>query len=157
MNMSPAAVQQRAGIAFAVDFPADRAGIQQLQLRVAVAFPVGFLLFQRLQLLMVQGNKQPAGTIVALDLIALNTLPDDFPAFKHHAPKDFGSIGAIVFLNHVDIAAVGVNQLAAVASAGTEADARPFKEHHVVAHFSEMQCGGEAGITAAYHAHVTAD
>ena len=53
MNVPPAAVQQRAGIAFAVDFPADGAGVQQLQLRVAVAFPVGFLLLQRLQLLMV--------------------------------------------------------------------------------------------------------
>ena len=57
MNMAAAVVQQGTGVAVAVHFAANGAGIQQLQLGIAVALPVRLLLFQRLQLFMVQRDK----------------------------------------------------------------------------------------------------
>ncbi|SBM14103.1 Uncharacterised protein [Klebsiella oxytoca] len=109
MDMAAAAIQQGAGVAVAVDFAANSAGIQQLQLGIAVALPVGFLLFQSFQLFMIHRDKQPAGAIVAGNLIALDALANNIAAFKHHAAEHFRRVRAVGFLDNVDIAAIGVN------------------------------------------------
>ena len=106
---------------------------------------------------MIQRDKQPAGAIVAGNLIALDTFANNVAAFKHHAAEHFRGIRAVGFFDNVDIAAIGVNQLAAVASAGAEADTRAFQQHHIVAHFGQMQRRREAGIAAADDADVAAD
>ena len=156
MNMAAAVVEQGADVAVAVHFATNRLSVQQLQLRVAVALPVGFLFFQRLQLFVIHRHEQAARAIIALDLVALDTFANNIAAFEHHAAEHFSGIRAVVFFNHVDIAAVGVNQLTAIAAAGAEADARPFQHHHVVAHFGQMQGRRESGVAAADDADVAA-
>ena len=138
MNMTTAMIEQGADITIAVDLTADGIGIQQLQLVVTVALPVGFLLFQSFQLFVVHRHKQAAGAIVALNLIALDTFADDLATFKHHAAEHSCRVRSVGFFNDVNIAAIGVNQLAAVASAGAKANSGAFQQHHVVAHFGKM-------------------
>ena len=155
--MAAAVVEQGADVAVAVHFATNGLSVQQLQLGVAVALPVGFLLFQGFQLFMVHRHEQAARAVIALDLIPLDAFADDIAAFEHHAAEHFCRIRAVVLFNDVDIAAIGVDQLTAVAAAGAEADARPFQHHHVVAHFGQMQGRREAGVAAADDADVTVD
>ncbi len=157
MNMAAAVVEQGADVAVAVYFATNGMAVEQLQLGIAVALPVGFLLFQRFHLLMVHGHKQAAWAVVALDLVALDALANNIAAFEHHAAEHFGRIRAVVLLNNVDIAAIGVNQLSAVTAAGAEADTRAFQHHHVITHFGQMQGRGEAGVAAADDADITGD
>ena len=121
--MPAAVIQQRAGIAIAGDFTTNGVGIQQLQLFIAVTFPVLFLLFQSRELFIIHRPKQAAGAVVAVNLITFDALANDLAAFKHHAAEHTGSVHAIAFFDNVDVAAVGVYKLPTVAPAGAEADA----------------------------------
>jgi hypothetical protein len=70
--------------------------IQQLKLRIAVALPVRFLLSSVSSCLWFRATNS-RGTIVALDLIALDTFANDIAAFKHHAAEHFSGVRAVGF------------------------------------------------------------
>ena len=123
MNMPAAVIKQRAGIAIAGDLAANGVGVQQFQLFIAVAFPVLFLLFKCGELFIIHRHKQAAGAVVAVNLITFDALADDLAAFKHHAAEHTGGVHAVAFFDNVDVAAVGVHKLPAVAPAGAIADA----------------------------------
>ena len=123
MNMPTAVIQQRTGIAIAGYFTANGVGVQQFQLFIAVAFPVLFLLFKCGELFIIHRHKQAAGAVVAVNLITFDTFADDLTTFEHHAAEHTGGVHAVAFFDHVDVAAVGVHKLPAVASACAEADA----------------------------------
>ena len=123
MNMPTAVIQQRTSVAIAGDLAANSVGVQQLQLFIAVAFPVLFLLFQSRELFIIHRHKQAAGAVIAVNLITFDTFADDLAAFEHHAAEHTGGVHAVAFFDHVDVAAVGVHKLPAVASACAEADA----------------------------------
>ncbi len=123
MNMSAAVIQQRAGVAVAGHFTANGVGVQQFQLFIAVAFPVLFLLFECGELFIIHRHKQTAGAVVAVNLITFDTFADDLTTFEHHAAEHTGGVHAVAFFDHIDVAAVGVHKLPAVASAGAKADA----------------------------------
>lgn len=110
-----------------------------------------------MELLVVQRGEDAAGAVVAVDGVAADAAADDLRAFKHHAAEQAGAFRAVALFNHIDVAAVRVDQLAAVAAAGAETDARRFQHHHVIAGFHQKQRGGEAGIAAADHADVALD
>ncbi len=123
MNMPTAVIQQRTSVAIAGDLAANSVGVQQLQLFIAVAFPVLFLLFQSRELFIIHRHKQAAGAVIAVNLITFDTFADDLAAFEHHAAEHTGGVHAVAFFDDVDVAAVRVHKLPAVASACAEADA----------------------------------
>ncbi len=81
-------------------------------------------------------------------------LTDDVGAFEDHAAEDFGGLVAVALFDDIDVAAVGVDQLAAVATAGAEADFGGFEHGHAVAGFGEEQRRGQTGVAGADHADV---
>ena len=123
MNMPTAVIQQRTSVAIAGDLAANSVGVQQLQLFIAVAFPVLFLLFECGELFIIHRHKQTAGAIVAVNLITFDTFADDLATLEHHAAEYTGCIHAVAFFDHVDVAAVGVHKLPAIAPACAKADA----------------------------------
>ncbi|MNY37792.1 hypothetical protein D3C86_1723770 [compost metagenome] len=94
---------------------------------------------QRMILPVVQRGEDAARAIVTFDGVPLDTAANDLCAFKHHAAEQTGAFGAITLFNDVDIAAVGVHQLPAVTSAGTETDAGRLQHHHVVPRLYQKQ------------------
>ena len=123
VDMPTTVIQQRPCVAIAGDLAANGVGVQQFQLFITVAFPVLFLLFQSRELFIIHRHKQAAGAVVAINLITFDALADDLAALKHHAAKHTGGVYAVAFFDNVDVAAVGVYKLPAVAPAGAEADA----------------------------------
>ena len=123
MNMPTAVIQQRTSVAIAGYFTANGVSIQQLQLFIAVAFPVLFLLFECGELFIIHRHKQAAGAVVAVNLIAFDTFADDLATLEHHAAEHTGGVHAVAFFDHVDVAAVGVHKLPAIAPACAKADA----------------------------------
>ena len=123
MNMPTAVIQQRTSVAIAGYFTANGVSVQQLQLFIAVAFPVLFLLFECGELFIIHRHKQTAGAVVAVNLIAFDTFADDLATLEHHAAEHTGGVHAVAFFDHVDVAAVGVHKLPAIAPACAKADA----------------------------------
>ena len=121
--MPTAVIQQRTSVAIAGYFTANGVGVQQLQLFIAVAFPVLFLLFECGELFIIHRHKQAAGAVVAVNLITFDTFADDLTTFEHHAAEHTGGVHAVAFFDHVDVAAVGVHKLPAIAPACAKADA----------------------------------
>jgi hypothetical protein len=78
-----------------VYFATNGMAVEQLQLGIAVALPVGFLLFQRFHLLMVHGHKQaayqiqcdyrPGGLFVAMNHKQMETLEEQKANWERYA------------------------------------------------------------------------
>ncbi|MNX75034.1 hypothetical protein D3C86_1064920 [compost metagenome] len=154
VNVAALHVQQAADVGIGTDFALDVGRVEHFQVLVAVAFPALLLLGQALELLLVHRREDAAGAVVALDVVVLYALTDDVGAFENHAAEDFGGLVAVALFDDIDVAAVGVDQLAAVATAGAEADFGRFEHGHAVARFGEEQGRGQAGVAGADHADV---
>src|SRR5690606_16309067 len=89
--------------------------VQQLDPVVTVAPPECLLLLQRLELTVVHGGKHPSILEVAIDSVATNPLTDDLPAFEGHFPQQARLPRPHLLLHHIQIAAVAVDYLPAVA------------------------------------------
>ncbi len=147
-------VQQAADVVLGADFAVDLRLVEHLQVVIAQALPVALLFRQALELLVVQGGEDATGAVVALDVVVLDALADDVGAFEDHAAEHFGAFFAVAFFDHVHVAAVGVDQLPAVAPAGAEADLGRFQHGDAVAGFRQEQGRGQAGVAGADHADV---
>ncbi|MNG68932.1 hypothetical protein D3C79_272800 [compost metagenome] len=155
--MAAVAVQQPPHIAFAGYLAPDCLLVQQFQSGIAIAPPVGLLVFQRTQLFRVQRGEDTAGAIVAGDGVLIDAVADNLRAFEHHAAKHGCGICAVTRLDHIDIAAVGVDYLTAVAAAGAPTDTSSFQHHHVKTGLDQVQRRRQAGKTSANDADVAAD
>ncbi|MND54335.1 hypothetical protein D3C80_453930 [compost metagenome] len=155
--MAAVAVQQPANVTIARDLAADSLPIQPFQLVIAIAPPAGLLLLQRVALFRVQSGEDTAGPVVTGDGVLIDALADNLCAFEHHAAEHGGGVSAITRFNDVDIAAVRVDYLPAVAAAGTPADARSLQYHHVITGLDQMQRRRQASEAAANNADVAAD
>ena len=105
-------------------------------------------------MLLVHRGEDAARAVVALDVVVLYALTDDVGAFEDHAAEDFGGLVAVALFDDIDVAAVGVDQLTAVATAGAETDFGGFEHGHAVARFGEEQRRGQAGVAGADDADV---
>ena len=152
--MAAALVQQGADVTIARDHLAHPVGIEQLQLVVAPLLPARLLRLELVQLLLGLGGKDPALLQIALDVVALDPLADDLAPLKQHGAEQPGLIRRAVRFDGVDVAAVGVDDLAAVAAAGAKADPGRLQHHHLVPLLHQMQRTGEAGVACAYDADV---
>lgn len=140
VNVATAVIQQCINVAIAGDFLSCSVGVQSFELGNAITLPVLFLRDQRVVLLVVQRDEDTAGAIVAFDGVLFNTAANDLCALKHHAAEQSGAFRAVTLIKHIDAADIGVDQLAAVAAAGTKADAGGIKYYHVIAGFYQKQC-----------------
>src|SRR5690606_3429582 len=119
--------------------------IQQLQLGIAVALPELFLSLQMAQLPGSEGGKHAAVLEVAVDAVPFDALADDARALESHQPELLRLFWRYTALYHVNIAAVAVDDLSAVASGCTESDPGGFQHHHPHAVFQQKQRAGQAG------------
>ncbi len=127
MDMATAHVQQAANIAFACDACPDAAFVEQLQLRVAVALPQALLRLQMVHLPGRQRRKYTAVLEIALDAIARHTVADDTSPFECHGAQKLRLLGADGLFDDVDVTAITVDDLPAVAARGAETYPRGFQ------------------------------
>ncbi len=157
MDVAAAHVKHATYIVVGRHHLADALGVHDLQLVVAVAFPQLFLRAQVIHLLLGEGGEHPAVLQVALDTVAGHALADDAPAFEGHLAEQLRFALADGALDHVDVAAVAVDDLAAVAPGSAEADLGGFQYGDLETILQQEQGGGEAGIAGTDHADVGFD
>src|SRR5471030_26579 len=121
---------------------------------MAVAVPQCLLLTQLIELFTAEGGENTARTVIAVDGVLVDALADDIGPFEHHAAKHIGGMASVAVFDDVNIPAVGVNHLTAVAATGAPADAGGFQYHHVVTGFSKEQSRRETGKTCADNADI---
>src|SRR5690606_25029136 len=151
VDMSAASVQHATDIALGVDYTADRLGIEQFELVMAVTLPELFLLLQLPELSSIHGGKDTAILQVAVDAIALDAVTDDASALKSHFAQQAGMFRADLFFNGIQITAVTVDDLTAIAPGRTEPDPGSFQHGHPESVFQQEQGRGDAGIAATDH------
>ncbi|MCY1363949.1 hypothetical protein D9M69_507320 [compost metagenome] len=116
MDVTTAHVQHAADIVVGGDDFTDALGVQQFQLVVAEAFPELLLGFQVTHLLLGEGCEYTAVLQVALDVVLLDAVANDAAAFEGHVGHQPGVLRIRGALDSIDVAAVAVDDLAAVAT-----------------------------------------
>ncbi|MNV66791.1 hypothetical protein D3C71_1595630 [compost metagenome] len=157
MYVTALQVQQAADVVFRTDFPGDFGGIEHAQVVVAVTLPAAFLLSQAFELLLVQRGKNAAGLVVALDVVLFDARTNDVGTFEDHAAEHFGGFVAIALLDDIDVAAVGVDQLPAIATTGAVTDLGGFQHGDAVARFAEKQGRRQTGVARADNTDIALD
>jgi hypothetical protein len=157
MNMAAAVVDQASQIAVAAEYAAQATLVEQLHVGVAMVRPQLPGCLQSPQLAGIAGDEYPAGTIVAVDPVALDQGANDLPSLEHHGAEGPGSSGAMALSDGVDIPAVAVDHLAAIAATRAPADPSRLQHHNPITPLRQMQGGGEAGEAGSDDADVGAD
>src|SRR5690554_4364419 len=152
--MAAAHVQRTADIKVGIDHSAYPRRVQQLDPVVAVAPPQRLLLLQRLELTVVHGGKHPAVLEVAIDGVAAHPVADYLPAFEGHFPQQARLPRPHLLLHHVQIAAVAVDYLPAVAPGRPESHPGRFQHCYPEALLQQEQRGRDAGVARSDHADV---
>ncbi|MCY1526586.1 hypothetical protein D9M68_616200 [compost metagenome] len=129
-------------------------GVQHLQLGMTVALPQLLLRLQMLHLLRGEGCEHAAVLQVALDVVLLDAVADDAAALERHLAHQLGMPGVGGALDHVDIAAIAVHDLAAVAAGGTKTYLGGFEDGYLEAVLQQEEGSGKPGIACAYDADV---
>ena len=120
--MAAALVQQGAGVAIARHHLAHPVGIEQLQLVVLPHFSQrACCALSSCSCFSVSAAKTADPPQIALDVVALDPLADDLASLKQHGAEQPGLFRRAIRFYGVDVAAVGVDDLAAVATAGAKA------------------------------------
>ena len=157
MKVAAGVIDQHAGIAVAADLTLVGVAFQQFELIVAVTLPQRLMMPQGFELLGVAGGEQVAVAQVALDAVGRDALADHPVALERHVAQSTSRLDAVLVFDHVHVAAVAVDDLAAIAPRGAIADARGFQHDHLQAFLGQMQRRRQAGESGAHHAHVAAD
>ena len=157
VDMATAHVQQTPHIVVTGHHLADAALVQQLQLRMAVALPQALLRLQVAHVLAVEGGEHATVLQIALDLILGHALTDDPAAFKGHLPQQLRLVRPDAALDHVDIAAVAVDDLPTVATRSTKTHLGGFQHRDAKAVLQQKQRTGKPGIAGPDHAHIGLD
>ncbi|MNP49741.1 hypothetical protein D3C76_1439480 [compost metagenome] len=116
MDVATAHVQHAADVTVAGHHFTDAFLVHQLQLVVAKALPQALLRLQVAHLLGGQGGEYATVLEIALDVVLGDTLTNDAPAFERHMAEQLCLLGADGALDHVDVTAITVDDLAAVAA-----------------------------------------
>src|SRR5699024_4512047 len=101
--------------------------------------------FEFAHLAPVECREHAAAAQVAIDLVAGGPLADDVAALEGHGAERGRCRFAVAPGDDVDIAAVAVDDLAAVAPAGTPADTGRFQHDHPPAALGQLQRGRKPG------------
>lgn len=109
-------VEHATDIAVARNHFTDALLVHQLELVVAEAFPQALLRLQVAHLLAGEGGEHATVFQVALDVVFGHALTNDAPAFEGHVAQQLCLLGADGAFDDVNVAAVAVDDLAAVAA-----------------------------------------
>ena len=154
VDVTAAHVEHAADVAVRRPRPRGCALVHQFQLVVAETLPKALLRFQVAHLLAGERGENAAVLQVALDVVLGRALANDTPASKAMWPSSWACLGAHSAFDHVDVAAVAVDDLATVAARGTEADLGGFDD--APKPFSSREQGaGQAGVAGADDASVS--
>src|SRR5690606_38886036 len=154
MDMAASPVEHAADVALACHHLAYALFVERLQLMVAVACPQRLLRLQVLHLLGVEGSEDAAVLQVAIDAVAGHVLANDPAAFERHGADETGLLDADAALDGVQVAAVAVDDLAAVTPRGAKAYSGRFQYHDTESVLKQEQSGGQAGVAGADHADI---
>ncbi|MNZ70003.1 hypothetical protein D3C78_883210 [compost metagenome] len=152
--MPAAVVQQAADVVVAGNHVADCLAIEQFQLSVAVALPEALLGRQMPHLLRVEGGEYASVLQVALDVVAFDALTNDPSTLESHLSQQCCCVRGGAALDHVDVAAITVDDLPAVTSRGAEADLGRFEHGDPKAALQQEQRSGQAGIAGTDDAYI---
>lgn len=114
--MAATHVQQPADIVVTGHDLANATLVQQLQLCMAVALPQAFLRLQMVHVLAVECREHAAVLQVALDLVLGDPLANDPAALERHLPQQLRLLRADAALDHINVTAVAVDDLPAIAA-----------------------------------------
>lgn len=154
MDMPAAHVEHAALIQVTGDDFANATLIQQFQLGVAVALPQALLRLQMAHLLAGDGSEHSAILQVALDLILGDPLTNDPAAFEGHLAKQLSLLGADTAFNHINVAAIAVDDLPTVTPGSAESNPGRFQDGDFKTVLKQEQGAGEAGVAGTDHADI---
>src|SRR5690606_15039786 len=115
VDMAALAVQHTADVALAGHYITDALAVQQLQVGVAVALPQALLLLQVAHLPGGEGGEHAAILEIAGNAVATDPLADDAGALEGHLADQPRLAWLQALFDHIDVAAVAVDDLAAIA------------------------------------------
>jgi len=99
-------------------------------------------------LLVRERRKEAALHETAVDLVCRNPIADDLAALERHRPKLHRLVGTVAPGDRLQVAAVAIDDLAAVATGRAETDPLCLQHDDRISPFAELQCRrdpGEAG------------
>jgi hypothetical protein len=138
-------IDKTANISVRIDDAAEGSAVDEFKRVVAVPLPVGLHPLQMPQLLVVKSDKSVARTKVARDPIALNAGTDDVGALERHAGECDCRLPPVPLFDDIDITAIAVDDLSAVATGGTPAYALAFQHDDRKAALGQRKPGRDAG------------
>src|SRR5471030_3213399 len=151
MNVPAAHVEHAADILVAAHHFTDALLVQQLKLRVTEALPQTLLGFQMTHLLGRDGGEHTAVLQVALDIIFGDPLTNDPPTFKRHLPQQLSLFRADTALDHINVTAIAVNDLATIAPRRPKPDLGRLQHRYPKTVLQQKQGRGQPGVTGANH------
>ncbi|MND64867.1 hypothetical protein D3C80_562150 [compost metagenome] len=154
VDVAAAHVQHAADVAVACDYFTDALLVHQLELVVAKAFPQALLRLQVAHLFRGDGCEHATVFQVALDIVLGDTLTNDAATFECHLAQQLCLLGADGALDHVDVTAVAVDDLAAVAAGRAKTNLGGFDDADLEAVFQQEQGAGQAGVAGTDDAHI---
>ncbi|MNJ53954.1 hypothetical protein D3C77_493730 [compost metagenome] len=157
VNVSPLPVEHSADIVVAGDHLANGLAIEQLQVLITVALPEPLLRLQMIHLLGGERREYPAVLQIALDAIAGHAIANDAPTFKRHLADQLGFFCRNTVFHGVDVTAVAVDDLPAIATRGAKAHLDGFQHSDLEAVLQQEKCSGKAGVASADHADIGLD
>jgi len=115
-------------------------------------------LLERTHLARLGCGQEIAGELeIAVDGKAAHALAQEFDRLEAQGPQAPGILAAHGALDGLHLGGVAPGHVPAVAARGTEAHARGFEQHHVVAAACELERGREPGVAAAHHGDVAGE
>lgn len=141
VNVPAVRIQHATNIDVAGHMLLECLAVEQLQAIVSIACPQGLLGLEMLHLLRVQGCENAAVLEVAVDAVALDPLADDAGPFEGHLAHQGSRIGCCGALDGVDIPAVAVDDLPAIAPRCAKANLGCLQHDDVKALFKQVQGG----------------
>ncbi|MNX98755.1 hypothetical protein D3C86_1311750 [compost metagenome] len=121
---------------------------------MAVFFPMGLVSFHFADLFRRKGGKETAIDEIAVDGVFRDAAADDRAAFKRHFSELHRLFVPVTAGNGLEITAIAVDDLAAIATRSAEADPHTFKNDDGIAALTEFKRCGNAGETAADDADI---
>ncbi|MNS16661.1 hypothetical protein D3C72_483180 [compost metagenome] len=154
MDMTATHVEHPADVLIASHHFADAALIHQLKLGVPETLPQALLGFEMTHLL--GGHRGEHATVlqVALNVVPGDPITNDSPTLERHLPQQLGLLGTDRALDDIDIAAIAVNDLAAITPGRPETHPGRLEHRDLEAVLQQKQGSGQPRITGANHTDI---
>ena len=139
MDVAAKAIDHAAGIAGGVNILVHILLCDHLETTVPVAFPVLLVRLHLTDLFFREGSEEAPVNQVALDAILRHPVTDDLPTLQRHLSKLGGFLLAVAAGDGLEIPAVAIDDLAAIAARGSKADPLSLQHNHRVSPLAELQ------------------